>query len=76
MPTDAAILAGALHMLHIGAIEHIRLPDLVTVFGFELLVRLRSEQLTFRQAALFEETVESGSGDSRLVLARRQSQLA
>jgi hypothetical protein len=39
-------------------------------------VRLRSEQLTFREAALFEEAVESRRGDSRLVPACRQSQLA
>jgi len=45
------------------------------VFGFELLVRLRSEQLAFGKAALFEEAVESGSGDSGRVFARRQSQL-
>jgi len=62
--------------LHIGAIEHIRLPDLIAMFGLELLVGLRSEQLTFRKAALFEEAVESRRGDARLVLSRRQGQLA
>jgi hypothetical protein len=29
--------------LHIRTIEHVRLPDLVAVFGFELLVRRWSE---------------------------------
>ena len=43
--------------LDIGAIEHVRLPDLIGVFGFELLVRRGSEQLAFSEAALFEETI-------------------
>ena len=50
--------------LDVGAEEHVRLPDLVAVFGFELLVRRRSEQLAFRKAALFEEAVEGGGGDA------------
>src|SRR5215510_9310829 len=62
----------AARALDIGAIEHVRLPDLVTVFGFELLVCLGSEQLAFRQAAVFEEAVESGSGDPRRARTRRE----
>ena len=65
----------AARTLDIRTIEHVRLPDLIAVLGFELLVRRRSEQLAFGKAALFEEAVESGSGDSGLVLSRRQSQL-
>ena len=62
--------------LDIGAVEHVRLPDLVAVFGFELLVCRWSKQLTFRKAALFEEAVEGGGGDAGGVLACRQSQFA
>ncbi len=43
--------------LDIGAIEHVRLPDLIGVFGFELLVGRGSEQLALGEAALFEETI-------------------
>lgn len=60
---------------HIGTVQHVRLPDLVAVFGFKLLTRLRSEQLLFRQAGLLQKTIQSRDGDGRLVLAR-QSQFA
>jgi hypothetical protein len=65
----------AARALDIGAIEHVRLPDLVAVFGFELLVGRRSEQLTFGEAALFKKPIHGGSGDSGRVLARRHGQL-
>jgi hypothetical protein len=61
---------------HVGAVEHVRLPDLVAVLGFELLVCRRGEQLAFRQAALFKEAVEGGGGDAGAILARGQRQLA
>ena len=64
----------AARALDIGTKEHVRLPDLIAVLGFELLVRQRSQQLAFGQAALFEEAVEGGSGDAGRVLAGRQSQ--
>jgi hypothetical protein len=47
----------AARMLDIGAIEHVGLPDLIAVFGFELLVGLRSEQLALRKAGLFEKPI-------------------
>ena len=53
--------------LDVGAIEHVGLPDLVAVFGFELLVRRRGEQLPFGEAALFEEAIQGGGGDRRRV---------
>ena len=62
--------------LHIGTIEHVRLPDLIAVCGFELLVRRGSQQLALGEAALLEEAVEGGGGDGWVVLAGRQSQLA
>ena len=43
---------------HIRTIEHVRLPDLVAVLGFELLAGLGSEQLLFRKAALLQETIQ------------------
>ena len=52
--------------LDVGAEEHVGLPDLIAVFGFELLVRRGSEQLPFREAALFEEAIQRGGGDRRL----------
>ena len=42
-------------------LEHVRLPDLIAVFGLELFVGRRSEQLAFRKAALLEEVVEGGA---------------
>src|SRR6202035_3491271 len=48
--------------LDVGAEEHVGLPDLVAVFGFELLVRRRSEELLFRETALFEKTVQGRGG--------------
>jgi hypothetical protein len=62
--------------LDIGTIEHIRLPDLIAVFGFVLLARRGSEQLAFGKAALFEEAIQGGGGDRWLALAGRQSQFA
>src|SRR4051812_4872925 len=44
--------------LNPGTEEHVGLPDLITEFGFELLMSLRREQLLFRQTALFEKAVE------------------
>ncbi len=44
--------------LHVRAVEHIGLPDLVAVFGLELFVRGRSQQLLFREAALLEEAIQ------------------
>jgi len=43
--------------------QHVGLPNLIAEFGLKLLVRRWGEQLLFRQAALFEETVECGSGE-------------
>jgi hypothetical protein len=60
----------------VGAEEHVGLPDLVAVFGLELLVRRRSEQLLFREAALFEEAIQSRGGDRRFIFTGRQSQFA
>src|SRR5256885_17069380 len=57
-----------------GAKQHVGLPDLIAVFGFKLLMRLRREQLPFREAALFEETIQRGSGERGRVLAGRQGQ--
>jgi hypothetical protein len=47
--------AGALHPR---TEQHVGLPDLIAELGFELLMSLRSEQLLFRQAALFEKAIE------------------
>src|SRR5712691_2755983 len=43
--------------------QHIGLPDLVAEFGFKLLVCLGREQLPLREAALFEEAIQRGSGE-------------
>jgi hypothetical protein len=60
----------------VGAREHIRLPDLVAEFGFELLVRRGSQQLAFGEATLFKEAIQGGGRDGRFVLPGRQSQFA
>jgi hypothetical protein len=52
-----------------GAEEHVGLPDLVAELGLELLVCLGSQELPFRQAALFEKAIESRRGNRRLVVA-------
>ena len=52
--------------LDVGAEEHVGLPDLIAVFGFELLVRRGSEQLAFGEAALFEEAIQRGGGQRRV----------
>jgi hypothetical protein len=62
--------------LHPGAEQHVGLPDLVAEFGFELLVRLRREELPLREAALFEEAIEGGGGKRGCGLPGRQSQFA
>jgi hypothetical protein len=64
----------AARALNIRTIEHVRLPDLVGEFGFELLACRRSEQLAFGESALLEEAIQGGGGDGGFVLAG-QSQL-
>ena len=82
---SAGIIQGGvqegLHLAAAGALdvrpaEHVGLPDLVAQFGFELLVRRRGQQLPFRKAALFEETVQCGGGDPGCILSGRQRQFA
>src|SRR6266705_4334911 len=68
--------AAILHPPDPRAEQHVGLPDLIAVFGFELLVRRWCEQLLFRQTALFEETVECGSRERGSVLTGRQGQFA
>ena len=59
-----------------GAEQHIGLPDLVAELGFKLLVRLGCEQLSLREAALFEEAIQRGRRDGGCVLAGRQGEFA
>ena len=68
--------AAAIHPPNPGAKKHVGLPDLIAEFSFKLLVRRWGEQLFFREAALFEETVERGSGERGCVLTGRQGQFA
>src|SRR5207237_2608459 len=49
--------------LEVGAIEQVRLPDLITELRFELLVPGLAEQFPGSEAALLEEAVERGSGE-------------
>jgi hypothetical protein len=67
-----------LHLAAAGALdvrakEHVGLPDLVAVLSLELFVCRRSEELTFGQAALLEETVKGGRRDYGVVLPRGKS---
>lgn len=55
---QAGLYLAAAGTLDAGAEEHAGLPDLVAVFGLELLVGRRSEQLLFREAVLFAEAAE------------------
>ena len=59
-----------------GAEQHIGLPDQVAELGFKLLVGLGRQQLPFREAALFEEAVQSRGGYRRFVFTGRQSHFA
>src|SRR5260370_40214427 len=68
--------AAILHSPEPRAEQHVGLPDLIAEFGLKLLVRRWCEQLLFRQAALFEEAVERGSGERGCVRTGRQGQLA
>ena len=43
--------------------QHVGLPDLITSFCFELLVRWPRQQLAGSQAALFEEALQGGGRD-------------
>ena len=60
--------------LDVGAVEHVRLPDLVGMLGFELFVSRRCEQLTLGEAALLEEAIKGGGGEGGLVLAGDESE--
>lgn len=55
-----------------GTEQHVRLPDLIAEFGFELFVRPWCEELSFREAVLLEEAIQGGSGDGRLVVSGGQ----
>src|SRR5207245_7611428 len=68
--------AAAIHPPNPGAKQHVGLPDLIAEFSFKLLVRRWGEQLLFREAVLFEETVERGSGERGCVRTGRQGQFA
>lgn len=62
--------------LDVGAVEQVRLPDLITELRFELLVPGLAEQFPRGEAALLKEAVERGRRERGRFPAGRQGQFA